>query len=158
GAAGIINGSHITAAAAVITIGVLLLFGYRELHAPARTKRRALIVHSLTVAILLFAIVIFRSARVDSVFLVILLGVFNRYLLRNGHRDDLTVLGASTVLMAAAPTVTPGLPFALLMLTFLPLITWALYSSMLMRLGERSAGGMHGGIHARLVPAGFARM
>ena len=133
--AGVMSGSPLLAAAGGILLAVLVLGGGGLLAVP---KPRGLTwsVHAFTVLGLLLAAAVFRSARIDAVLIVVMLGILNRFLLRGGQRDDLIVLGASSVLLVASTTITPGVGFALLVLAFVPCVVWALWSAMILGLAE----------------------
>ena len=158
GAFGVMSGSVLTF---VVGVGLTVsaLYASRDLYATTRSKLRTWTVHGVTVALLIFAIAIFRSARIDAVLIVLMLGIFNRILLRNGHRDDLLILGAASVLLAATTTVTPGLGFALILLMFIPIGIWGLWTSMIIGAAEDSGGpGKIEAMRARPVPPRRWRM
>lgn len=128
---GMVNGSPLTATAAAIAI-VLVWSTAARLQRPKRSKVLAGLVHAATLAGVVFAVGVFRDARIDAVLLVVMLGIANRYVLRAGHRDDLILVGASTVLVAAATTVTPGIGFFFILVTFVPCALWALWAATLL--------------------------
>ncbi len=133
---GVASGSLLLGVGALATALVVLGTG-GALLATERSRARLLLVHGGTVLVLAFALAVFREARIDSVLLITMLGIANRFALRAGSRDDLIVLGAACVLMVAATTVTPGVAFLGLVVGFLPCALWALLASTLLGLGER---------------------
>lgn len=137
-AAGVISGSPVLAASAVTLIGVLALTARRLLDTD-RSKTAVIAVHALTVVLLIAALFHFRTSRIDAVLMIVMLGIFNRFVLRNGQRDDFLIAGASVVLMAAATTITPGVLFLLFVLSFIPATLFAMWSSMLLGGAERDA-------------------
>lgn len=135
-ALGLVSGSTLLLAACVAYF-LTLLVGFFELHARTRSRSRTFLVHGLTMTGLVFAIAVFPRAQIDSGLIVVMLGVFNRYLLRAGQRDDLILVGAAGVLLAAATIVTPGVAFALIILGFVPVALWTMLSASILGLSER---------------------
>ncbi len=127
---GMLQGSPRLALAAVATMAIAWATASR-LH-----RRRPgwlhVAVHAATVVLLFLAIAVFREERIDGALLIVMLGVANRFLLRGGHRDDLILVGAAAVLVAATTTITPGLPFVLIVSGFVPTALWALWSATLL--------------------------
>ncbi|MBI2374306.1 MAG: DUF3488 domain-containing protein [Deltaproteobacteria bacterium] len=152
---GVVGGSA-TLAIAGGAVLLAMLLSARRLERVDRTSFELWVVHGTTIAGVIVAAVIFESARVDSVFLVLMLGLFNRFLLRAGHRDDFLVIGVSVVLMAGATTVTPGVEFALVVLGFVPALIWALLSSMLLGSAERVGRATLDASRSKPVPKGLA--
>lgn len=150
-ALGIVGGSQLTAIAGVLLI-VAVLAGAPGLHVLARSSLRTWVVHGATVLVLAYAIATFKTSRIDAVLLIVLLGVFNRFLLRGGHRDDFLIAGAATVLFAAATTITPGVAFLFLILAFVPSLLLALWTAMILGAAEASAPG--GSVQAKMGAVG----
>ena len=137
GAIGIMSGSPFLLSAGAGLIGVILYF-VRHLYVRVHPRPKVISVHVLTVAGLLLAIILFRTSRIDSVLFVLMLGVFNRYVLRAGRRDDFFVLVSSSILFAAATTVTPGFEFAVLLFVFVPSLLMAMWMSTIIGIAEES--------------------
>jgi transglutaminase-like putative cysteine protease len=149
---GVLSGSPVLAIAGTSLIGALILRARYLLEVPrSRTLVRS--VHGLTGILLVAALVSGQTARIDAVMIVIMLGIFNRFVLRGGHRDDFLIAGASAVLMAAATTVTPGFLFLLLIITFIPAALFGLWSSML--LGGAEPENAVKAVAARKAPRTF---
>lgn len=127
---GLLQTSAITAACAGATI-LLIWVRAPRLHDAKRPRWLHWVTHTGTVLGLLGAIALFTRVRVDAVLIVVMLGVANRWLLRAGHRDDLILIGASTVLFAVNTTVSPGLEFLVLLVAWLPITLWALWAATL---------------------------
>jgi transglutaminase-like putative cysteine protease len=130
-ALGVANGSTLLLIAAVLLAGSLVL-GAKRLLDTLHGKAKKRTIHGLTVAILIFAIVTFPRTRFDAVLLVVMAGIFNRFHLRGGQRDDFLIAGASAVLITAATTVMPGLTFLFVLLAYLPALLWSLWSAMIL--------------------------
>lgn len=155
---GIVSGSPLLLGAGLAGVASVLIAapGY---YATERGRLRRILVHGATAAVFAFAVLSFGRNRFDAVLIVLMLGVFNRSLLRAGHRDDLVVLGAASVLMAAATTVTPGLAFGLMLLAFVPTLLWALWTGMILGAAERlGRPGALAAVRARPVPGSLARL
>ncbi|MEL6185483.1 MAG: transglutaminaseTgpA domain-containing protein, partial [Myxococcota bacterium] len=134
---GLMSGSPFLLGAGVVYF-LLLLVGIPHLHEVQRPLPRTVVVHALTVAGLVAALSIFRRAPIDAGLGIVMLGVLNRFLLRGGQRDDLILVGAAGVLLAAATVITPGFSFALLVVAFVPAALWAMLSASILGLAERS--------------------
>lgn len=153
----VMGGSSLLFAAGGALIGAMIVFN-GQLDEIVRSKRRVRGVHALTILILVFAALTFPTSRIDAVLIVVMLGIFNRYLLRGGHRDDFLIVGASSVLLAAATTITPGILFLFILVGFVPLLLWALWTSMILGTIEderRHRGGTAAstrGLAKRAVP------
>lgn len=119
-----------------LLLGIALLLEARNLRALPRSRARTRLVHAVTLAGLVYAVATFRTSQIDSVLLVASLGIFDRFLLRGGHRDDYLVVGASAVLISAATTITPGVVFLVLVGFYLPLVLWALWSAQILGTAE----------------------
>ena len=126
GPIGVMSGSVLLAVAGGL-LCLIIAASAGRLYETRRPKVQTIFVHAFTLAGLIAAVAIFRTARIDAVLLVLLFGLFNRLVLRAGHRDDLLIMGASSVLLAAATTVTPGLGFALILCLYVPAALWALW-------------------------------
>lgn len=133
---GVMNGSTLLALAGAALLIVLLLRGGQLLEAD-RSRGLSTGVHVATVALLVAAIATFPRSRVDAVLIVVMLGIFNRFLLRSSQRDDMIVIGASGVLMAASTTITAGLAFVPMILGYVIGSLWALWASMILGIAER---------------------
>ncbi len=133
---GVMGGSTLLTASGAVLLILLVVRGGNLFDLP-RSRPFTIVVHGLTILILIFAILLFPRARIDAVLLVVMLGIFNRWLLRSGHRDDLIVLGAAAVLLAAATTITPGIAFAVIIVAFLVASLWAAFSGLILSMAER---------------------
>lgn len=133
---GVMSGSALLAAAGAALVGILALSSSQIL-APTRSKLRTWLVHGVTILLLAGAVLLFRTTRIDAVLLVVMLGIFNRFVLRQGARDDLIIAGAASVLMAATTTITAGVVFAILICAYVPVMLWALWTSTILAGAER---------------------
>lgn len=133
---GLLSGSSLLYGACLALLG-LLAVGVPGLHDLRRSRGRVATVHALTLAGLAFALSVFESARIDAGLIIVMLGLANRFLLRAGQRDDLIIVGASAVLLAAASIVTPGIAFAFIILGFVPSALWAMLTASILGLAER---------------------
>ncbi len=125
GIAGVAGGSTTLFLGGSLTMATVLLSANRLLCAkPERSLHRA--VHLITVLGLAGCLAIIGRARIDAVLLIVMLGIFNRFVLRSSPRDDFIVVAAAAVLVTMATTVTPGIAFLALILCFLPAALWAL--------------------------------
>ena len=131
---GVMAGSTLLLGAGALLL-VVFVSASGRLFAP-RSRGLRLVVHGVTVAGLLFALSVFSRARFDSILLIVMLGMGNRFLLRTGQRDDVIVLGAASVLMAATTVVTPSLAFLFIFATFVVLVLWALQAAQLAAAGS----------------------
>ncbi|MEM6863384.1 MAG: DUF3488 and transglutaminase-like domain-containing protein [Myxococcota bacterium] len=125
GIAGVVGGSTTLMLGGGLTMAAVLLSAQRLL----RPKPEAWLhrgVHLVTVLGLVGCLAILSRARIDAVLLIVMLGIFNRFVLRTSPRDDFIVVAASAVLLTMATTVTPGIAFLPLVLCFLPAALWAL--------------------------------
>jgi transglutaminase-like putative cysteine protease len=129
------GGSILLAVGGAVLIAVLVARGSRLLEVE-RSKGLTAFTHGATLAFLVFAVATFPKSRVDAVLIVVMLGIFNRWVLRGGHRDDLIVLGASGVLTAAATTITPGIAFVPIIVGFMVSTLWALWAAMVLGTAE----------------------
>jgi|GEM_PF-2314004 len=134
-ALGVVSGSTLLAGTAAALIAVLVATS-GQLQAGRRSRLRTWLTHGLTVAILVAAGLLFQVAQIDSVLIVVMLGIFNRFVLRQGPRDDFIIAGAASVLVAATTTITAGVAFAFLLLLYVPVMLWALWSSLLLGAAE----------------------
>ncbi len=137
---GVLTGSQLTLLAGSVLV-ICLLVATPQLRNRSRPRALSLAVHGVTLLVLAWALMSVRVARFDAVLVVLMLGIFNRYLLRAGHRDDLIVIGASAVLLSAATTITAGIGFAALIVAYVPTSLWALWTSMLLGIAERTHSG-----------------
>ncbi len=143
GALGVMSGSmQLTVSGAVLVLALFVTSG--QLLDVRRSRARTRVVHGLTVAGFVFALASLPSSRIDAGLGIVMLGIFNRFALRLGHRDDLLILGASAGLLAAATVITPGVLFGLITVIFVPSMLWALFASMMIGLGESSASDRGG--------------
>ncbi|MBI4816790.1 MAG: DUF3488 domain-containing protein [Deltaproteobacteria bacterium] len=152
---GVVGGS-LTLAVAGGAVLLAILFSAHRIDRIDRATFELWVVHGTTVVGVAFAALVFDTARVDSVFLILMLGLFNRFLLRTGHRDDFLVVGVSAVLMAGATTVTPGVEFALVVLLFVPALIWSLLTSMLLGSAERVGRATLEATRTRSMPDGLS--
>lgn len=132
---GVMNGSALLAVAGALLLALLFWRGGRLLDVE-RTASFTTGVHVVTALLLAAAVVTFPRSRVDAVLIVVMLGIFNRFLLRAGQRDDMIVVGASGVLMAASTTITPGIAFVPIISGYVVCSLWALWASMVLGIGE----------------------
>lgn len=139
GTLGVISGSPVLLAAGSATLAALLFAG-RDLHATERGSVRRWGVHLLTVLLVAVSILEVSRIGIDAIFLILMAGLLNRVLLRNGQRDDFLIIGASAVLIAAATLVSSGVSFAVLLMLFVPAVVLALWSSMILGASERDPG------------------
>lgn len=137
GVLGVLSGSTLLLVAGLALIAVMVATS-GQLLAPTRSRGRAALTHGATLLGLGLAAAMFRTSRIDAVLLVVLLGIFNRFVLRAGSRDDFIIAGAASVLMAATTTITPGVAFALLIGAFIPAVLWALWGATLLGAGEEA--------------------
>jgi LPXTG-motif cell wall-anchored protein len=135
---GVMSGSPLLEICGGLLVIVLLVRGSQS-YALTRPKTLAIAIHSLTVVLLIFCFILFPRARIDAVLLVVMLGIFNRWILRAGQRDDLIILGAAAVLLAAATTITPGIAFAAIMFGYVIFALWAALGAVILSLAEREA-------------------
>ncbi len=160
-AVGTMSGSTLLAAAAGLLV-LAMLATMSQLHDPQRGPLRTWIVHGLTVAVLVWALAIAGRVRIDSVVIVVLLGLFNRYVLRQGLRDDLILLGGAAVLLAVSTTITPGLAFLPTFIGFVVLTYAALRSSQIIGIAEREPEHRRAMVRKALLrrraPGGLARV
>ncbi len=134
---GVMSGSPRLELAGFVLLAVVVLFG-RQLRRAERPRVLVVVVHLITVVVLVGALARIRSARIDAVLIIVMLGIFNRYVLRAGQRDDLIIIGAAVVLMTMATTITPGVAFVPLILGFVPAVLWTLLTSTILGQGERT--------------------
>jgi len=137
GVVGVMSGSTFLLSAGAGLI-VIMMFFVRTLYERVHGRLKTITVHVLTVAGLLLAISLFKTSRIDSVLFVLMLGIFNRYVLRGGRRDDFFVLVSASILFAAATTVTPGFEFAVLLFVFVPSLLMAMWMSTIIGISEES--------------------
>lgn len=143
-AASVMGGSTLTGVAGGVLIGGLII-GSGQLLDTERKKTRVRLVYALTILGLLWALLeVLSASRIDALLLVLMLGVFNRFLLRRGQRDDFLIAGAASALITAATTVTPGILFLPIILSFLPALLWALWTAMLLGAVEGENGAHPG--------------
>lgn len=125
---GVVSGS------ARLAVAGLLLMVASAASAPfllreQRPRRLHVLVHALTFFVLVFAVATIRAARIDSVLIIVMAGIFDRVSLRSGARDDFIIVAAASVLMTMATTITPGVAFLPLVLGFVPAVSWTLLTS-----------------------------
>ena len=137
-ALGTASGSYALATAAGVLI-LIMLATQGQLHEVERPPLRTWFVHAVTVAVLVWAIMAARTARIDAVVIIVMLGIFNRFVLRQGLRDDLILLGGAAVLLAVSTTITPGLAFLPIFLGFLWMSYGALRSAQIIGLAENES-------------------
>ncbi len=153
GTMGVMGGSSTLIGLGLANLAALAFAG-RDLHDEARSPTRRWLVHGTTVILLVVAVILFRRLQVDSVFIVLMLGVTNRALLRASSRDDLLVVGGSTVLLTAATVVTSGLGFALLLVSAVPCAAAALWTSTMLAGAEHSPSDL-ARLRTRRAPGGL---
>ncbi len=133
---GVISGSPYLLFSGLALVGIALARA-SKLHELTRARSLTIFVHSSTLVLLVLALATFPRSRFDAVLMVVMLGIYNRWLLRAGQRDDFVILGASMVLVAAATTVTPGIAFLFILLGIIPATLWAAWAAMLLGVGEQ---------------------
>jgi len=154
---GVLTGSPLlTISGSALVLAVVL--SASQFYDEKRSRLRTWSVHAVTLLGLVGAVLTFPTSRIDSVLLILMLGVFNRFVLRVGHRDDLLIIGAACVLIAAATIITPGLGFAVIIFLFVPATLWSLWTSMLLGSAERRASSHHAAMLRRKVPPKMMRM
>lgn len=136
GAAGVLSGSSRLAAGGAGLLAVTLVAGGTLLRPKSRLL--AWTVNAATAVALVVLLAMLRQLQIDSVILIVMLGIFNRVLLRSGVRDDVIVVAAASVLLTIATTITPGLAFVPLVLTFVPAALWTLTASNVLGQGEKA--------------------
>jgi transglutaminase-like putative cysteine protease len=137
GVMGVLSGSSfLLYSGLAITLAILL--SARRFHRDKHARSKVVLVHLFTLLGLVYAVLSFRSSRIDAVLFVLMLGLFNRFVLRLGRRDDFIVLGSASVLFAAATTVTPGFEFALLLLLFVPTTLLCMWMTTIVGMSETS--------------------
>lgn len=139
GATGIMSGS-LTLRTAALGLVALALGTSGFLLRPKPSSLRVA-VHAATIAALAMTLAILRTAQIDAVLLIVMLGIANRLLLRNSARDDFVVVAACAVLMVMATTITPGLAFVPLVVTFVPAALWTLAAANVLAEGEVGGQG-----------------
>lgn len=154
GTLGVVTGSPVLLAAGALTLGVIA-YASRELYVPVRSARRRLLVHGATVLGLLLALLTIRIIKIDAVFIVLMLGVQNRILLRASARDDVLLVAGAVVLVAAATVVTTGLGFLVVFVAIVPTIVLALWTSTMLASAEHHAA-FHLRMRTRPCPRGAA--
>ncbi len=132
----VIGGSSLLLSAGLALL-VVLAVAWPTFHAPLRGRERRVAVHAATGLALVGCVRLALAADTDAVFLVLMLGIANRALLRAGTRDDLVVLGASGVLLSAGTIVTSGLGFLVVIVLIVPAIVGALWTSTMLAAVER---------------------
>ena len=146
---GLLSGSSILLVNGLLLVA-LVAVGVATLHQPERSRTRKLVVHGGTVIGLGAALAIFPDNRIDAGLSIVMLGMFNRCLLRAGQRDDLILVGAAGVLLAASTIITPGFAFALIVVAFVPSALWLMLCAGILGLSERAEPGLR--------PATFRRL
>ncbi len=158
---GTASGSALLAATSALLIASMLAT-VGQLHDPRRGRLRLFVVHGITLVVLLWALSIARTVRLDSVVIIVCLGLFNRFVLRQGLRDDLILLGGSAVILAVATTITPGLAFLPIFVGFVWLSHIALRSAQIVGLAEREPASRRAAVLASLLsrpaPGGHLRV
>lgn len=138
---------------------IAILFGTSRLYFRNHTTAQIWLTHLLTLCGLFYAVLVFRTSRIDSVLFVLMLGVFNRIVLRMGRRDDFFVLVSSSILFAAATTVTPGFEFALLIILFVPALLMAMWMTTILGMAEVSPEiSAYQAVLSRPRPAGLGKL
>jgi hypothetical protein len=132
----VVGGSSLLLASGFLLL-VVLVVAWPSFHAPSRGRGRRVLVHAATGIALVGCVRLALAADADAVFLVLMLGIANRALLRAGTRDDLVVLGASGVLLSAGTIVTSGLTFLVVIVLIVPAIVGALWTSTMLAAAER---------------------
>lgn len=135
-----------SASIALAVAVVFALLGFRSPRSPARRGA----VHGITVLALLPIALLFQRSRIDAGLSVVLLGIFNRVWLRAGQRDDLILVGASGVLLAAASVITPGAVYGVILVAFIPAAFWYLLTANLLGVAERVEPGRRPRLEAEL--------
>ncbi|NJK89738.1 MAG: transglutaminase domain-containing protein [Myxococcales bacterium] len=132
---GVMTGSlHLFIASNLLLGSVLFALLVR----PSRRRSREIFwaVQVLTVVLFVLQAVSMRTAQIDSVLSIVMLGIFHRAVLRGGQRDDMLIIAASTVLMTMATTITPGVAFLFLILCFVPAVLWTMLTSTILEQGR----------------------
>jgi transglutaminase-like putative cysteine protease len=140
-AASVMSGSRFTLTAGALLMAVAL-YGSLGLLRIDRSRMRTIVVHTLTALGLAYAIVTLPTSQVDAVLLVVMLGIFNRFLLRGGQRDDFLIVAATVVLIAASTTITPGVLFLVILLAFVPALLWSLWTGMMLGAAEAESADL----------------
>ena len=134
-ALGTVSGSTVLALSAALLTATMLATGH-QLHDVKRSPLRTWLVHGFTILVLVWALSVARRARIDSVVVIVYLGLFNRFVLRQGLRDDLILLGGAAVLLAVSTTITPGIAFLPIFVGFVWFSFGALRSAQIIGLAE----------------------
>ena len=150
GALGTAGGSDLLGLAAAALV-IVLIATSGQLHDEQRSTARLVLVHGVTVVVLVLALLISRRAQIDSVVVIVELGLFNRFVLRQGLRDDLILLGAAAVLLAVSTTITPGLTFLPLFVGFVWLAFGALRSAQIIGLAQTEPESRRASVRAMLL-------
>lgn len=137
-ALGVMSGSGLLAGVGATLIAILVLSS-GQLLTPERGRLRTWATHGATLLGLLAAGLLFRTAQIDSVLIVVMLGIFNRFVLRQGLRDDLIIAGAASVLVAATTIIMAGVAFAFLLVIYVPVMLWALWTASMLGTAEQVA-------------------
>jgi len=132
---GVMSGSARLGLAGMVLL-VAMLAAAPRLRQRSRPSWLHRLVHGTTVAILAWALANLGTARIDAVLIIVMLGIFNRFALRTGTRDDFIIVAAASVLMTMATTITPGVTFLPLVLTFVPALLWTLLTSTILARGR----------------------
>lgn len=153
---GVLDGSLALRTAALVFLAAVAVGAVRFPSPPGKGKSWA--VHGVTGLLVVFVVAVFWRNRVDAGVMLIMLGIVNRYLLRASARDDYLILGASTVLMAAATLITVGLLFPLLFVAFLAVSMWGMWTTVLIGTVEAHPTAPRAKQLRQKVPAGQLRM
>ncbi|MFO0727060.1 MAG: transglutaminaseTgpA domain-containing protein [Myxococcota bacterium] len=139
GTLGVLAGSPVLLGSGLFTLGVIGVAS-QSLHIRSRSTLRRGLVHGLTIAALLATVALAKEIRIDAAFVVLLLGLQNRLLLRASTRDDLLIVGAVAVLISAASLITSGLNFLLIFAALIPAVVVLLWTTVMLASAEGSEG------------------
>ncbi|MGF1509200.1 MAG: transglutaminaseTgpA domain-containing protein [Myxococcota bacterium] len=140
---GVMSGSELLFAAGMVVLLVMALT-FRSLRATSRARTLSFAVHAVTVGVLAGALLTLKTARIDAVLIIVMLGIVNRFILRQSSRDDFIMVGASAVLMTMATTVTSGIAFLPLVAAYIPVVAWTMLTTNALAQGRA--------VHRQLVP------
>jgi len=155
GVAGVAGGSTTLMLGGLLTMGSVLLSA-NQLLQPKSARLLHQAVHGVTVVGLAGCLAIISRARIDAVLLIVMLGIFNRFVLRSSPRDDFIIVAAAAVLVTMATTVTPGIAFLPLILCFLPAALWALTTANALAQQRWAQEGTDAVVLARVPRLGWA--
>jgi len=152
GTLGVAGGSIVVGGAIVLSL-VSMLYGAIDLHDVNRSATRRWLVHGITVILLLATLLLIGQLKIDAVFIILMLGLTNRVLLRASSRDDVLIVGGAAVLLTAATVVTSGLGFAVLLFATVPCAAAALWTSTMLASAEHLPAELSR-LRARTAPSG----